>query len=125
MEWISGNIFVRPMGGEAGLEPGQKIDGVQLALPGGKPAWVLLDDFERHGPFHLLIEASCRHEFTFLGHQISYWMEKYLAKLSAADAQAVRAEYALSLGKAWCVYSHRTPQGDVSEASTGWDTAYR
>lgn len=24
----------------------------------------------------------------------------------------------------WCVYSHRTPQGDVVQEWNGWDTAY-
>jgi hypothetical protein len=25
----------------------------------------------------------------------------------------------------WCVYSHRTPQGEVVEQYTGWEDAYR
>lgn len=24
----------------------------------------------------------------------------------------------------WCVYSHRTPQGEISQVATGWDKAY-
>lgn len=54
-------------------------------------------DFEREGPFHVLIEANAVHEFTFLGPGI---------------------------GHAWCVYSHRTPQGEVSVKETGWYEAY-
>ena len=152
MEFISGNIYIRKMGdafkaGDSILghthnfdhtsiffsgrwqvkrwKPAVDEKGVQLTLPDGKPAWVLLDNFEREGPFHLLIEAGCRHEFVFLGFIIPDWMQKYVSKMDAADAEKFKEEYSKSLGKAWCVYSHRTPQGDVSETATGWEVAYR
>jgi hypothetical protein len=132
MEWISGNVFIRPMGDREGLKPGQVVAGhthnfdhtsiffcgrwrvrkwVPVVREDGSPVapddangganggeWAMLVDFERDGPFHLLIEAHARHEFTFLGPGV---------------------------GKAWCVYSHRTPQGEVSEHYTGWWDAYR
>lgn len=74
-------------------------DGEPATLPDGSEAWVIMPghEFEREGPFHLLIEAGAKHEFTFLGP---------------------------GLGRAWCVYSHRTPQGEVSEHFTGWMKAY-
>jgi hypothetical protein len=129
MEWVSGNIFIRPMGDEQGLQPGDVIaghthgfdhttiffcgrwrvrrwqpivdeDGVHRTLSDGRDAFLLTDDFERDGPFHLLIAANSRHEFTFLG---------------PADV----------VGRAWCVYSHRTPQGEVAVDFTGWHGAYR
>lgn len=153
MEWISGNIFVRPMGGSEGLAPGALIsghthnfdhtslffggrwrvrrwrpavseDGAQLLMPDGTAAWVLLDDFERDGPFHLLIEAGCRHEFTYRGHRLPDWMAPYLAQLPDAQAAEFRRQYGLTNGKAWCCYSHRSAQGDISETATGWTAAY-
>lgn len=154
MEWISGNIFVRPMGGQDGLSINGKIEGhthnfdhtsiffsgkwhvkrwkkavdengIQLKMPDGKDAWVMMDDFEREGPFHLLIDAGCKHEFTFLGFSLPEWMNEYLVKLPEQDAKEFKEKYELSLGKAWCVYSHRTPQGDISQTNTGWSVAHR
>lgn len=124
MEWISGSIFIRPMGGEEGLQPGQMITGhthnfdhtsiffngiwrarkwQPIVSNDGDPTgeWLLVKEFEREGPFHLLIEAGAWHEFTFL-----------------RDPSGLP-------GRAWCVYSHRTPQGEVSLAATGWEAAYR
>jgi hypothetical protein len=77
MEWISGNVFIRPMGGREGLRPGAVVSGhthnfdhtsiffcgrwrVRKWLPvevEGKAGWLLQYDFAREGPFHLLIEA--------------------------------------------------------------------
>jgi hypothetical protein len=154
MEWVSGNIYIRPMNNPNGMEKTSKIEGhthnfdhtsiffsgiwyvkrwkkavdengVQLKMPDGKEAWVLMDEFEREGPFHLLIEANHKHEFIFMGFRVPDWMNEYLSKLSEQDAQEFKDKYSLSLGKAWCVYSHRTPQGDISLDHTGWDTAYR
>lgn len=127
MEWISGNVFIRPMGGKDGLRPGDVVKGhlhnydhtsiffsglwqvrrwqpiVNEAgepqrLPDGSQAFYETDNFEREGPFHLLIEANSLHEFTFLGP---------------------------GMARAWCVYSHRNPQGDVAEHYSGWIEAYQ
>jgi hypothetical protein len=112
MEWISGNIFIRAMGGAEGLQPGAVIEGhthhfdhTTICFCGRWHVrkWLarednrLFSDFEREGPFHLLIEAEAKHEFTFLGPGV---------------------------GHAWCVYSHRTPQGEISQVYTGWEYAY-
>jgi hypothetical protein len=111
-DWVSGNVFIRAMGeGGMGLKPGEVVGGhlhrfdhtsiffcgnwhVTKWEPGGAVAF----DFEREGPFHVLIEKDCKHEFTFLG--------------------------GAPVGHAWCVYSHRYPQGDVSLEYTGWMAAY-
>jgi hypothetical protein len=111
MEWVSGNIFLRPLGESGtGLKPGETVGGhthnfdhTTICFCGDwrvrkwTPAGELAFDFERTGPFHVLIEAAARHEFTFLGPDI---------------------------GHAWCVYSHRTPQGEISLVETGWYQAY-
>jgi hypothetical protein len=112
MEFVSGSIFIRVMGEDGkGLKPGEVVAGhkhnfdhtticfcgnwhVTKWEPGGAVAF----DFEREGPFHVLIEKDCLHEFTFLG--------------------------GAPVGWAYCVYSHRTPQGEVSLVETGWLPAY-
>ena len=124
MEWVSGNVFIRPMGGRDGLRSGEVVAGhthnfdhttiffcgrwrvrkwVPVVREDGSSIegeWAQLADVTRDGPFHLLIEAHARHEFTFLG----------------PDGV---------IGRAWCVYSHRTSQGEVSEHYTGWWDAYQ
>lgn len=129
MEWISGNVYIRPMAfEEGGFKPGQVMAGhthnfdhttvffcgswkVRRWQPivnaegepqklNGEDAWQMTDDFEREGPFHVLIKANSKHEFTFLG----------------PDS---------IVGQAWCVYSHRNPQGEVTVNATGWFPAYR
>jgi hypothetical protein len=112
MEFVSGNVFIRVMGeGGNGLKAGETVGGhthafdhtticfggdwhVKKWLPDGTLAY----EFERAGPFHCLIEKDCRHQFIFLG---------------GAD-----------IGWAYCVYAHRTPQGEVSQVQTGWPDAY-
>lgn len=111
-DWVSGSIYIRAMGeGGMGLKPGETVGGhkhqfdhtticfcgnwhVTKWEPGGAVAF----DFEREGPFFVLIEKDCLHEFTFLG--------------------------GAPVGHAWCVYSHRSPQGEVSLEYTGWLPAY-
>lgn len=105
MEWVSGNIFIRPMKFE---KAGNKVDGhkhnfdhttvvfkggvhVKAKLPGGQ---VIERDFM--APSHFLVKAEVEHEITAL----------------VDDSEA------------WCVYSHRTPQGDVVQEYTGWDRAH-
>jgi hypothetical protein len=111
-DFISGSIFVRMMGHPDGIPPGNIIHGhkhnfdhtsiffcgdwhVKKWTPDGE----LEHDFVRAGPFHLLIDKDCLHEFQFLG--------------------------GAERGIAWCVYSHREgPQGEVSQTWTGWYEAY-
>lgn len=102
MEWISGNIFIRPNKFE---KAGQKMEGhrhnfdhttifftgrfhVKATLPSGR---VIERDFD--APTHCLIRADVLHEITAL-----------------TDGAEL-----------WCVYSHRTPQGDITQEYTGWE----
>jgi hypothetical protein len=107
MEFISGNIFIRPIK----LKPGEIMGGhthhfdhTSILFCGDwrVKKWNVDGDlafeFDRTGPFHVLIEKDCRHEFTFLG--------------GAPE------------GHAYCVYSHRTPQGEISQVYAGWPDAY-
>jgi hypothetical protein len=112
-EFVVGNIFVRAMGEQAqAVQPGETIPGhkhnfdhTSIFFNGRwrakkfSPSGDLIVDIERKGPFFLLIEAGCKHEFTYLADNTE-------------------------LGVAWCVYSHRTPQGEVSQVETGWLAAY-
>jgi hypothetical protein len=111
-EFVSGSIYIRYMGESGkGLKPGEIVGGhththdhttfclggrwhVQKWAPDDR----LVHDFEREGPFHLLIEKDCRHAFQFLG--------------------------GAPVGWAMCVYSHHTPQGELSLVETGWPDAY-
>lgn len=104
MEWISGNIFIRPNRLE---KMGNKTDGhkhnfdhttiiftgsvhVKGTLPDGS---VIERDFK--APAHFLVKADVMHEITALEDHTQYW----------------------------CVYSHRTPQGDVVQEWNGWREA--
>lgn len=111
VEFVSGSIMIRVMGDGEGLKKGEVVGGhthafdhTSIFFCGNwhvrkwEPDGTLSHDFEREGPFHVLIEADCRHEFTFLG--------------------------GAPVGWAYCVYSHRTPQGEVSIVETGWTRAY-
>ncbi len=109
-DFISGSIFIRKMGAPVGLAPGSLVRGhthnfdhTSIFFTGRWHAkkWLhsqLIEDVEFEAPYYLLIEAHCRHEFKFLG--------------------------GAERGYAWCVYSHRTPQGEVSIECTGWNPAY-
>jgi len=105
VEWVSGNIFIRPMKFE---KAGNKINGhkhnfdhttivfkgavhVKALTPDGR---VIERDFA--APAHFLVKAEVEHEIT-----------------ATADGT-----------EAWCVYSHRTAQGDVVQDYTGWERAY-
>jgi hypothetical protein len=111
-EWVSGNVYIRSMGeGGQGLKPGEIVGGhkhnfdhTTICFCGRWQVqkWAsddrLVHEFTREGPFHVLIEKDCRHAFTFLG--------------------------GAPIGWAYCVYSHRTPQGEISLVETGWPDAF-
>jgi hypothetical protein len=101
MEWISGNVFIRP---NKLANKGEKISGhrhqfdhttivfkggihVKGTLPNGS---IIERDFV--APAHCLIRADVEHEITALQDDTEYW----------------------------CVYAHHTPQGDVVQEYTGW-----
>ena len=100
-EWASGNVFIRASGH---LPKGKVIDGhahnfdhTSIVLSGS--VRIKTDEQEQtfHAPSHLLIKAGVRHEITILEDETVFW----------------------------CVYAHRTPQGDIVQEYTGWDKAHQ
>lgn len=109
MEWVSGNVFIRASGKMA---KGDRTAGhrhnfdhttivfsgsihIKATLPDGS---AIERDFGEGQPNgrHCLIKAEVEHEITALTDNTEYW----------------------------CIYSHRTPQGDVIQHWDGWDAAY-
>ncbi len=114
-EWASGNIYIRPMPYKLD-KVGDSIDGhahkhdhTTIVLRGGIRIDAIMQDGRRvsreffapddeHGTqrAHVLIKAGVVHRITSLvDHTV-----------------------------AWCIYSHRTAQGDVVQAFNGWEDAY-
>lgn len=101
MEWISGNIFIRP---NALLHKGHVIDGhkhkfdhttivfqgsihvKKTELDGSVTEKIL------KAPAHLLIKADIEHQITSLEDDTTYW----------------------------CVFAHRDAQGEVVQEYDGW-----
>ena len=104
-EWVSGNIFIRP---NPLPRAGDKIDGhrhnfdhTTIVFRGAVHVKATLPNgavIERdfRAPAHCLIRADVTHEIVALEDNTEFW----------------------------CVYAHRTPQGEVSERYTGWPDAY-
>jgi len=109
MEWVSGNILIRPM---KLTKHGPPMEGhkhnfdhtsivfkgtvhVSAILPNGQ---VIERDFGEGAPHgkHFLVKADVTH--------------KIIALTDEAEV--------------WCVYAHRTPQGDVVQHFDGWMDAY-
>jgi len=111
-EWVSGNIFIRPM---RLMKAGDSIQGhthnfdhttivfsgavrIEATLPDGtkidrvfkspRPDWA--------GVSHALIKAEVTH------------------KITALEGNTI----------AWCVYAHRDAQGEVWQEYNGWQDAY-
>lgn len=102
-EFASGNIFIRKVRLKKGdVLPGHKhgFDHTTIFFSG---AWHVkaklptgqLVEHDFHAPNHALIRKDVEHEIT-----------------------------CLEDGEFWCVYAHRTPQGDVVQIATGWPAAY-
>lgn len=103
-EFVSGNIFVRPnllaRAGDVTQGHEHNFDHTTICLRGA--IRVEVASGEQAGACvvviegtHLLIRAGVRHEITALMDDTLYW----------------------------CVYSHRTPDGEVSQVDTGWREA--
>lgn len=104
-EWISGNVFIRPNELNA---VGDRIDGhkhnfdhTTIVFKGAVhvkavlPSGVVVErDFK--APAHFLVKKDVTHEIT------------------ATEPDTLF----------WCVYSHRTPQGEVSVEYNGWGASY-
>lgn len=102
-EWASGNIYIRPI---TLAKKGQKIAGHKhnfdhttiiftgsVHVRGVCPDGRIIErDFE--APSHFLVLKDVEHEITALEDGTTYW----------------------------CVYSHRTPQGEVTQEYNGWSS---
>lgn len=115
MEWVSGNLFIRPMphrldkAGDSVEGHAHKFDHTTLVLRGAIRIEATLADGrqvsrefyapdDEHGDkrCHVLIKAGVKHKITAL-----------------TDGTIC-----------WCVYAHRAPQGEVAQEYTGWEEAY-
>ena len=106
MEWGSGNIFIRPMRQE---EAGK-----------------LLADGHEHNFDHtfILFTGRARIEATLPDGRV------IVEELTAPAHRLIRRDVhhkitaTAPFTEGWCVYAHRTPQGEVSQTYTGWMGAY-
>ena len=105
MELVSGNIFIRKnqrmKTGDVVAGHTHNFDHTTIVFSGAvhvkavsPDGRVIEKDF--FAPTHFLVKAEVRHEITALQDNTEFW----------------------------CVYSHRTPQGEVSQETTGWTQAY-
>ncbi len=103
-EWISGNIFIRPnpLEKKGDVVEGHKhnFDHTTIVFKGSvhvkavKPDGTIKEkDFV--APSHFLVKADTEHEITALEDNTEFW----------------------------CVYSHRDPQGRITQEYTGWGKA--
>ena len=103
-EFVSGNIYVRPIHMGLGSEVGghtHNFDHTTIVFTGTVEAVVTKPDGSIFtqvitAPDFLLIKADYKHSFRAL-----------------EDGTVM-----------WCVYSHRDPQGRVTLEKTGWDAGY-
>lgn len=105
MELVSGNIFIRK---NREMKKGDKVGGhthnfdhTTIVFSGAvhvsatcPDGRLISQDFR--APMHFLVKAEVKHEITALEDGTEFW----------------------------CVYSHRTAQGDVVQQANGWDEAY-
>lgn len=110
MEWVSGNIFIRPyplaLAGDRCMGHKHNFDHTTIVFKGavhvraGLPDGSVIErDFGEgmSNGRHFLVKAEVEHEIVALVDNTEFW----------------------------CVYSHREPQGEVIQHYDGWDTAYR
>lgn len=107
-EWICGNIFIRPnilrQKGDKVHGHKHKFDHMTLVRSGAIHVRAVLEtgvvierEFSADDMYHahVLIRAGVEHEITALVDNTEFW----------------------------CIYSHRDPQGRVTQTYTGWDEA--
>jgi len=103
MEFVSGNIFIRPnklRQGQTTEGHAHKFDHTTIVFKGRVHVSATLPDGQRIerdfvAPSYFLVKAEVLHAITALEDGTEYW----------------------------CVYSHRTPQGDVIQEWDGWKEA--
>jgi hypothetical protein len=104
MEWVSGNVFIRPTKfsrvGEVVEGHKHHFDHTTIVFKGGIHVHATLPNgtvIERDftAPAHFLVKKDVIHEITALTDDAEFW----------------------------CIYSHRNAQGDVVQEWDGWHTA--
>lgn len=103
-EWESGNIYIRPMCfDKAGaIHDGHEhnFDHTSIVFVGSvRVKWRIGEksgEQDFYAPAHFLVRANVEHQI-----------------LGLEDGTIV-----------WCVYSHRAPQGAVTQQNIGWTKAY-
>lgn len=115
MEWISGNIFIRPnvmdkVGDKCGNHT-HNFDHTTIVFQGRVRVKAYRAN-EDGSPGEFICER------TFGGPEDE--TRHFLVKARVChDIEALEPNTIF-----WCVYSHRTPQGEVTTINTGWQDAY-
>ena len=102
-EWISGNIFIRPHVLEKNdviAGHSHNFDHTSIVFTGSVRVIATLQNGERiervfESPSHFLVRAGVEHRIESLEDHTQFW----------------------------CVYSHREPQGRITQVYTGWEKA--
>jgi len=105
-EFISGNIFIRP----------NKCDAIGDQVQGHAHNFDHTTIFFK-GAFHVkatLPDGTIR-EKDFYAPSYALIKKDVIHEITAIEP----------MSEFWCVYSHRTPQGEVSEEYDGWAGAYQ
>jgi hypothetical protein len=102
-EFVSGNIFIRKMfefvdAGTVNPPHAHNFDHTTFVFTGAVHVKAETPDGRKiehdfHAPTSFLVKANVLHEITALENGTTVW----------------------------CVYSHRTPQGDITQEWTGWE----
>lgn len=106
MEYGSGNIFIRKMIGEKAGD--LMADGHEHNFDHTTIVFTGSVHVEARHPDGRVFQLDCKAPDSFL-------VKKDVHHKITATAENTEA---------WCVYSHRTPQGDVVQEYTGWEKAY-
>lgn len=126
-EWTCGNIHIRPMlfWRRGFFIPGHQHNFAHTTFfytgryrvrrRRGEGPW---QEQVFVAPAHCLIEADMEHEITDIRPTLrEAWRDRELLRLWFWNLL-------LPVNVAWCVYSHRDPQGEVIQENIGWSRAY-
>ena len=131
VEWISGNVFIRPQNlpdaGRKVVGHRHNFDHTTIVFSGSVNVKAVLPDgqvVDRNfsAPSHFLVKADVEHEITAI-HPSEEEARSEIAKLSRYEIEQRLVAYMAQPTQFWCVYSHRTPQGDIVQEWTGWEPA--
>ncbi len=105
VEWVSGNVFIRPntLKEKGDFVHGHKhnFDHTTIIFTGAAHVKATLPDgtireADFVAPAHFLVRKDVEHEITATEPETQFW----------------------------CVYSHQTPQGKISQVNDGWEKSY-